>query len=183
MKNLPDLIGGVLIVATTFAFAMIGNDKPATQTVVYEPQAEKPDDLADLKATIADHEARIANLEKSCIDGKPKAEEGPKFKSEPRKKLGRRERVKCIVYTTDGCLPCDQLKAEIEKELCGQLGWKAGESDENDIIYRKSESWQTYPTIEFRVDDSPRHRIFGKMPAADISNRLKNLIDTLDTEA
>lgn len=136
---------------------------------------------------LADLESRVANLEKSCIDGKPKAEakEEPKksFQLPPKRKLLPRDRVKAIVYYTDGCLPCDQLKAEITKELCGNLGWTAGDTDNCDIIYRESNSWETYPTIEIRVDDSVKRRILGRIPAAEISRILKQAIDTLDREA
>lgn len=131
---------------------------------------------ADLKAL----EMRVANLEKACIDGKP---EQPKFSAQDKpKKLTARERVKCFIYSTEGCKPCAELKAAIESELCGKLGWTCGANEECDFIFRDSNAWPTYPVIEFRIDDSPKRRVFGKMPINDISHELKRMIDNLDRE-
>lgn len=162
-------------------------EKQPETPVNYAAPAEVENATTTVEQRLADLESRVANLEKACIDGKPKAEakEEPKksYQSPPKRKLLPRERVKAIVYYTDGCLPCDQLKAEITKELCGSLGWTAGDTDNCDIIYRESNSWETYPTIEIRVDDSVKRRILGRIPAAEISRILKQAIDTLDREA
>jgi hypothetical protein len=164
-------------------------DEP-TPLADIEVSAElQPDLSADLKAL----EARVANLEKACIDGKP---EPPKFSAQtPKKKLSPRERVKCIIYCfpkwqnpktgkyEETCPAGGKMKEEVVELLTGELGWKAGESEDNDIIFRESESFSTCPTIEFRVDDSVKLRIFGRMPAADVSNKLNGFINSIDREA
>lgn len=161
---------------------------PELDRLISDIQSDKPLSF-DAESKCAELEARIANLELKCIDGKPeppKAEKPPEkpFNPQiPKKKLTIRERVKCIVYSTESCVPCQELKLAIEKDLCGKLGWKCGESDDCDFIFKDSNSWPSYPVIEFRVDDSPKKRIFGRMPTADMSNELKRLMDTLDREA
>lgn len=140
--------------------------------------------VADIKASQAELEARVANLELRCIDGKPEPPKEKAFAPQvPKKKLSIRERVKCYIYSQDSCVPCAELKSAIEKDLCGKLGWTCGESDDCDFIFRDSNAWPSYPVIEFRIDDSPKRRVFGRIPTADLSNELKRLMDNLDREA
>lgn len=147
---------------------------------------EKPEEKAlafDAESKYAELEARVANLELRCIDGQPEPPKEKAFSPQvPKKKLSIRERVKCIIYSQESCVPCAELKAAIEKDLCGKLGWTCGESDDCDFIFRDSNAWPSYPVIEFRIDDSPKRRVFGRMPTADLSNELKRLMDNLDRE-
>ncbi len=180
MKNLAFIIAFLVGCQQTY----VEDIEPLTP-VAFEELKKEAFDLRELAAKVADHEERIASLEKACVDGKPNVQTlEPKKESPqiPKRKQTARQRVKCIVFSTEGCQPCDQLKAEIEKELTGKLGWTAG-SEEADIVYRESNAWPSYPVIEFRVDDIPKRRIFGRIPAAEISTELRRLIDNLDREA
>lgn len=75
------------------------------------------------------------------------------------------EKVRCLVFTFEGCPPCKTLKAKIEKELVPS-GWKVGTKPTDDFEYidvynrrddrvskyRKGRNWSC-PTLVL-VDDA-----------------------------
>lgn len=83
--------------------------------------------LADQAGVTAELAARVASLEKACVDGKPQPKTPtvlPSPKPVP---------IQMFFFTSDSCVNCPAYKEDLVKVL-GPKGWKIGDRSDNHLV-------------------------------------------------